>query len=163
MPRTRADLVAHIPELEPLTGPELSEYIRLFRVSYARSKRVTGFTLTVFGIAMGIVGFGAFVLIGIPMIFILIEWSLIGGTLTVGAVLAGFVYVLIRHVIIDGSRARVRNYERALRLRVAQSPALCMRCGYGLTGVAPVADRPGIVRCPECGLVNPQPADRDES
>ncbi len=39
----------------------------------------------------------------------------------------------------------------------------CLDCGYKLDGLAHIDDRPGVVRCPECGLVNPTPITHQSS
>lgn len=53
--------------------------------------------------------------------------------------------------------ARLSRLERRRRMLAhlhRPSPA-CARCGYDLSGAAPLPERPAVTRCPECALVNP--------
>lgn len=155
MSRTRAEIVGAVPQLAPLSNPELTEYLAAFRAAHARANRLSGFFLSLVGACLGVGFFIVFVLLAMSIFRAILAVSVLAGSIFLAVALIGVPWFLIRLFIRETARSRVGSFDRELLVRVLQSPPLCIRCGYGLAGVGLADNRPGVVRCPECAMVCP--------
>ncbi|MCC6677699.1 MAG: hypothetical protein IT436_11190 [Phycisphaerales bacterium] len=75
--------------------------------------------------------------------------GLLAGIPAAGIVLAG-------RMLIGRARARAERRSRVLAVKSAMlAGPRCTGCGYTLDGCPPMDGYPNVVKCPECGLVNP--------
>lgn len=77
--------------------------------------------------------------------------GLLAGIPAAGIVLAG-------RMLIGRARARAERRSRVLAVRSAMlAGPKCAGCGYSLEGTPAAEGFANVVKCPECGLVNPVP------
>lgn len=173
MSRTRAEIVHAVPQLAPLSNTELADYLAAFRAAHARAHRVSGCLLSFVAVFVGAAFVIVFLSLAMSLFRAVLALSVFAGAIFLAIALVGVPWFLLRLVLRETARSRLVDFDRALRERIRQHPPICIRCGYGLSGVVPADDRPTVVRCPECAMVcpvddpghppvNSGPADADE-
>lgn len=150
------------PELGELTAEERAAYRRAFRarrtvrdglgeVSTLIAAAVLFFLLLTASLGLAL---AAWMLIrrwtGSPLTFPGGVFTAMLGALSIGLAIQGTAYFLWRH--------RELEDRRRFLVHLFEARARCPSCGYELAGAAQLPGRPGVVRCPECGLVNPAAA-----
>lgn len=150
MPRGADSLFAEFPELKPLSPDELRAYLAAFH-----ARRVAPNV----AIAVGSLVLGAMTCITVGTVVAMILSASLRATRGFdreGLVVAGSVIAAVL-----GTIWTVRRYRRHIRtsslIIQIRGVTRCAGCRYDIRGVEPLDSRPGVVRCPECGLVNPAP------
>lgn len=154
-------LAHHFPVLAGLTPDEFDRFVdaAVSRAGLQRTSDLVGRWVAMLGVLFAAV-----------VVFIATSLGLRAGLLWIGPAPRALA-VSIAGVAALGilwtwrnelGRARAKA-ERRLRVMAVHNVLLagpaCAGCGYALDELPPADERPGVVRCPECGLVNPGPPD----
>ncbi|MCC6678464.1 MAG: hypothetical protein IT436_15120 [Phycisphaerales bacterium] len=157
----RAEIAAaDLLELEDLTREERRRWARAVLARHpvrgASSALSTGLaSLTLFllfccagALIVALVWFVAGSWIGSPFAY--------PGNMIVAAVIAVCIGLSIWTTAYFTTRHRDVEARQRLAARLYIRPA-CAGCDYDLSAVEPLPGRPSVIRCPECGLINPAP------
>lgn len=149
------------PALEALTPEERADYLRQFRTGRKLRDGLTRLSTGLAAIILFCMLFACGAIVPFALWMMADRWlgsplGYPGGVVAAillaacaGLAIWGTAYFLERHRELEQRRrVLVHLYER--------SPE-CPSCRYDLSGAAELPARPGVVRCPECGLVNPRP------
>ncbi|MCC6678463.1 MAG: hypothetical protein IT436_15115 [Phycisphaerales bacterium] len=158
MPRDE-DLAEDLPQLAALTPQERARFVHAMRARHPALRAASRFWSLMAGML-----FFFTILCGIATL-ILMVWlaaeHLLGSpfdfpgstiALIAIAVAAG---LAIRLTAGFAARVRALDQRRRTLVYLHTRARYCGACGYDLTGAAPADHREGVIRCPECGLINP--------
>lgn len=156
----RADAAAEdLPQFAALSSDERQEWARALSARPSLSRAASRLSTALSAVILFALSFFACVLVTF-LIWLIADLYLGVGEFLPPALraLAFFTPPIIFSLWVSlRLSARLNSLDRRRhRLAHLRGPVpTCARCGYNLSGAAALPARPGVLRCPECALINP--------
>lgn len=153
-------LIAEFPELARLSKDEFAMYLAAFGRRRAAAGCASAIGVLVLGAMVLVVSLAALVVFATVTYDMvdpkndavsgsMIALSIIG----VPGLSLWWTWLIVRRYL--------KHMEIGLWTAHLRGTTTCAGCGYDCAGVNPIDGRPGVIRCPECALVNPVPLNVD--